>query len=129
MERPACACVCSGRAVYVIGAVSRRRVSAAADAAPLLERACCQVCVAQPIRMFAAAAPQEFGQRQTRVLEIGLLDAASYRSASRTTFRTAEGPFTKLALWKNGRGDALRPVKVGRLCAKNPFCCCRRLHT
>ena len=69
-----------------------------------------------------AAAPQEFGQRQTRVLEIGLLDAASYRSASRTTFRTAEGPFAKLALWKNGREDALRASKVGRLCAKNPFC-------
>ena len=71
MERPACACVCSGRAVYVIGAVSRRRVSAAADAAPLLERACCQVCVETPFRMVSAAAAQEFGRRQRRVLEIG----------------------------------------------------------
>ena len=70
-----------------------------------------------------AAAPQEFGQRQTRVPEIELLDAASYRSASRTTFRTAEGPFALLALWKNGRADALQGSKVGRLCAKNPFCC------
>ena len=95
----------------------------AADAALLLECACCHACVELSFRRLAAAAPQEFGQRQTRVLEIGLLDAASYRSASRTTFRTADGPFARLVLWKNGRGDALRSSKVGRLCAKNPFCC------
>ncbi len=62
----------------------------------------------------------EIGQRQTRVLEIELLDAASYRSASRTTFRTAEGPFANLALWKNGRADALQGSKVGRLCRVKP---------
>ena len=78
--------------------------------------------MAQPIRMFAAAAPQEFGQRQTRVLEIGLLDAASYRSASRTTFRTAEGPLALLALWKNGREDALRASKSWAVVRQNPFC-------
>ena len=99
----------------------------AADAALLLECACCHACVERFRSTVAAAAPQEFGQRQTRVLEIELLDAASYRSASRTTFRTAEGPFAKLALWKNGRGDALQAPKVGRLCAENPFCCHRRL--
>ena len=79
----------------------------------------------ESVRSLTAAAPQEFGRRQARVPEIELLDAASYRSASRTTFRTAEGPFAKLALWKNGRGDALQAPKVGRLCAENPFCCRR----
>ena len=70
--------------------------------------------------MVSPAAAQEFGQRQTRVLEIELLDAASYRSASRTTSRTAEGPFALLALWKNGRADALQGSKVGRLCRVKP---------
>ena len=76
----------------------------------------------ESVRSLTAAAPQEFGRRQARVPEIELLDAASYRSASRTTFRTADGAFAALALCKNGRGEALQALKVGRLCAKNPFC-------
>ena len=67
----------------------------------------------ESVRSLTAAAPQEFGRRQVRVPEIELLDAASYRSASLTTFRTADGPFALLALCKNGRGERYRLQKLG----------------
>ena len=81
----------------------------------------------ESVRSLTAAAPQEFGRRQARVPEIELLDAASYRSASRTTFRTADGPFALLALWKNSRWEELQAPKVGRLCADNELAASKTL--